>query len=96
MKKAQRSSWIGCLCSKEDQNHCGHQEEQQQQLMRGDFSPLLIRDISADLGSVLGSPVHEKLVHTGISPVKSHKDDKGPGASDTGGEDEGAGTVWPG
>lgn len=96
MKKVQWSPWISCLCSKEDQNHCGHQEEQQQQLMGDDLSLLLIRDISADLGSVLGSPVREQHVHTGISPVKSHKGDKGPGASDMGGEDEGAGTVQPG
>lgn len=62
----------------------------------GDDPSLLIKDISAELGSVLGSPVHEKCVHTGINPVKSHKDDKGPGVSNMGGEDEGAGTVWPG
>lgn len=64
--------------------------------MGDDPSPLLIRDISAELDPVLGSPVHEKHVHTGISPVKSHKDDKGPGASNMGEEDEGAGTVRPG
>lgn len=61
--------------------------------MGDDPSSILIRDVSAELGSVLGSPVHEKHVHTGISPAKSHKDDKGPGTSDMGGEDEGVGTV---
>lgn len=41
------------------------------------------------------APQYMRNVHTGVSPVKSHKDDKGPGASDMGGEDEGAGTVQP-
>lgn len=62
--------------------------------MGDDPSPLFIGDISAELGSGLGSSVHEKHVHTVISPVRSH--DKGPEASDMGGEDEGTGTVQPG
>ena len=47
-------------------------------------------------GSRTGHAVQERQGHTGVSPVKDHKDDKGMGTSDLQRQAERAGIVQPG